>query len=105
MSDSCLICIVIAPAVEDIIVDWLLTNVPGRGFTCVPAYGHGEDPDRMSTTEKIVGHTRHVQLQIQCATRAEADSLLGQLAAAFPAVGMHYWIQAVIGHGRLGHDD
>ncbi len=105
MSDPCLICIVVAPAVEDIVVDWLLINAPGSGFTCVPAFGHGGDPDRMSTTEKIVGRTRRVQFQILCATRTEADALLEQLAAAFPAVAMHYWILTVVGHGRLGHDD
>lgn len=104
MNDPCLVCIVIAPAVEDIIVDWLLNNAPRRGFTCVPAFGHGENPDRMSTTEKIVGRARRVQIQILCANRTEADGLLEQLAAAFPAVVMHYWIQTAIGHGRLGHD-
>ena len=58
----------------------------------------------MSTTEKIVGRARRVQIQILCVNRAEAEGLLEQLATAFPAVAMHYWIQAVIGHGRLGHD-
>ncbi len=105
MNGPCLVCIVIAPAVEDIVVDWLLHNSPGQGFTCVPAFGHGEDPARMSTTEKIAGRARRVQIQILCADREQADGLLGQLAAAFPAVVMHYWIQAVIGHGRLGRED
>lgn len=104
MSDPCLVCIVIAPALEDVFVDWLLNHAPDRGFTCVPAFGHGEDPERMSTTEKIVGRARRVQIQILCANREEADGLLEQLAAAFPTVVMHYWIQAIISHGRLCHE-
>lgn len=103
MNDPCIVYIVIAPAIEDIVVDWLLGNVPQRGFTCVPAFGHGEDQEQMSTTEKIVGRVRRVQIEILCPNRPDADDLLARLGAAFPAVVMQYWIQAVIAHGRLGH--
>ena len=105
MSDPCITFIMITPAVEDMVVDWLLNDAPARGFTCVPAFGHGENIDRMSTTEKIVGRVKRVQIQILCDSRTEADSLLARLATAFPKVVMHYWIQAVVGHGRLGHED
>jgi Protein of unknown function (DUF3240) len=101
MSDPCIACLVIAPAVEDMVVDWLLSDAPTRGFTCTPAFGHGETPDRMSTTEKIAGRVRRVQIQILCTTRAEADGLLERLAATFPKVAIHYWIQPVLEHGRL----
>ncbi|MGR9089994.1 MAG: DUF3240 family protein [Gammaproteobacteria bacterium] len=105
MSDPCLACIMIAPAVEDTLVDWLLNDAPTRGFTCVPAFGHGEDTDRMSTTEKIVGRVKRVQIQILCASRAEATGLIERLATTFPKVAMHYWILAVLEHGHLGHRD
>ena len=84
MSESCMTCVVVPPALEDALVDWLLNDAPTRGFTCVPILGHGEAEKHMSVTEQIAGRVKRVQVQVLCGDRAEAEGLLGRLEAAFP---------------------
>ena len=102
MSDGYMVCVTVAPAFENILVDWLLNDTPRRGFTCIPVFGHGVATHSMSTMDEIVGRVKHVQFEVLCENRAHASDLIERLVTAFPNIELRYWIYPVLEQGKYG---
>lgn len=102
-SAEVLIILNIPPALEDAVVDWLLSRVGGTGFTSVSASGHSTSHDDLSVAEQVSGRQQRQQFQIQI----QADVVAGFLSDARDTLGgadIRYWVLPVIQTGRLGTD-
>jgi hypothetical protein len=100
MSEHCLLNLVVSPAVEDTVTDWLLTHEGVSGFSTYPISGHGSSEHAMSLAEQVAGKRRQVlfQLLLPCAA---GESLLAEIRRDFRGSGMHYWLMPVLESGHL----
>lgn len=98
--NECLLVIIVAPAVEDALVDWLLTCEGMNGFTGLKVDGHGTGNQRLSIAEQVTGRSR--KLMFQCHLSVEvAREIIEGLKRDFAGSGLHYWMVPVLEAGRL----
>ena len=95
-----LLSLVVAPAVEDALVDWLLEHEEVTGFTSFPINGHGASVHSMTASERVAGRRRMILFQSYM-PQAQACALLGELKTAFKGSGVHYWMTRLIAGGHL----
>lgn len=100
MSEHCLLNLVVSPAVEDTVTDWLLTRDELSGFSTYPISGHGSSEHAMSLAEQVAGKRKQVlfQLLMPCDPALE---LLKEIRRDFRGSGMHYWLMPVVESGHL----
>jgi len=95
-----LLTIIIAPDIEDIVVDWLLARDDLPGFSTMPIRGHGEHPEMMDLREQVAGRRARVLIQI-CVSASTAETVVEALRDAFPGTGIRYWVTPLEAFGRL----
>ena len=100
MESQTLLSLVVAPDIEDVIVDWLLERDEVSGFTSFPINGHGASLHAMSLAEQVAGRRRQILFQTHL-SRVEAEILLGDLKHDFAGSGMHYWLLPLAAGGHL----
>lgn len=100
MESQTLLSLVVAPDIEDVIVDWLLERDEVSGFTSFPINGHGASPHAMTLAEQVAGRRRQILFQTHL-PRSEADGLLADLKRDFAGSGMHYWLLPLAAAGHL----
>ncbi|MBU2038134.1 MAG: DUF3240 family protein [Gammaproteobacteria bacterium] len=87
------------PQQAEAIADWLLEqNLPG--FTSWQAFGHSNRNEQLSLSEQIQGKQKRTVISLHLPPQ-RADTLLQQLAAAFPQYDIHYWLQPLLACGAL----
>lgn len=98
--NDCLLSLVVNPAVEDAVTDWLLEQDAVSGFSKHPIAGHGSSERSMTLAEQVAGRQRQVlfQLQLPCTV---ARLLLEQIRTEFRGSGMHYWLVPVLDGGHV----
>jgi len=96
-----LLTINVAPALEDVVVDWLLGRGLDQGFTCYRVDGHGSDHERFSIAEQVRGRQRRVEFRVLLEEQAR-DALLESLAAEFFGADLFYFMTPVLQMGHLG---
>jgi hypothetical protein len=96
-----LLSLVVAPGVEDAMVDWLLEHKYVSGFTSYSINGHGASLHSMTAAERVAGHRRMILFQSYL-PRKRANTLLVELKLAFEGSGIHYWMTPLIQGGHLG---
>jgi hypothetical protein len=101
--DDCLLQLIIDPALEDALTDWLLDLEDIQGFSSVAASGHGASPHSMTLAEQVSGRQRRTLFMLNL-PRERAAWLLERFHAAFPDSGAHFWILPVLDSGTLGGD-
>jgi len=99
-SQNVLVVITSPPSLEGQIVDWLLSQDSGTGFSSVPVHGHSTRHDHLSVAEQVIGRQRRVQFQVQI-DGDRAESFIEELRAEFKGADMHYWVMPVLAAGRL----
>jgi len=99
--DDCLLQLIVDPALEDALTDWLLDLEDIRGFSSVAAFGHGASPRSMTLAEQVTGRQKRILFMLNL-PRERASWLLARFRAAFPDSGAHFWIVPVLESGRLG---
>lgn len=89
------------PALEPRIVELLLEHEPAvPGFTVLQGEGHGVDFSRASIREQVRGRVaRRVLLMVM--PESEAQALLAKLRSAVPNPQVTWWMERVLGFGRL----
>lgn len=97
--DTCLLTVIVAPAIEDAVVDWLLEQ-DVAGFTSMPVRGHGASPRSMALGEQVTGRSHRVMFQAHLDCDA-ARALAATLAREFEGSGIHYWLTPVLEGGHL----
>lgn len=91
--------LVCPPALEDDIVDGLLEEAGGLGFTSLAAFGHGTR-GAMTISEQVRGKQRRTLFEI-VGEGDELDALVATLRRRLPNAEIHYWIVPVRETGRL----
>lgn len=100
MSETCLLNLVVAPAVEDTVTDWLLVRDSVTGFSTYPISGHGSSEHAMSLAEQVAGKRKQILFQLLL-PRAQADPLIEEIRRDFHGSGMHYWLVPILDSGHL----
>lgn len=86
-----------SPALEEDVVDFLLTHPSVEGFTSFVAYGHGTRGD-LTVTEQVTGRRKRVQFEILM-NEDDVASVTQPLSTRF-GNDVRYWQLPVYG---LGH--
>ena len=100
MEKSVLISIVVAPTIEDTVVDWLLEENHIPGFTSFAVDGHGSSTHSMSIGEQVAGRKKQVLFQFYL-PESEMAGVVDGLKSSFGGTGLHYWVTPVLDSGRL----
>lgn len=97
---ECLLTLIVTPAIENAVVDWLLERNDIAGFTSAPISGHGSSLNALSTAEQVAGRQRQVQFQLHL-SEATAHKIITDASRDFHGSGMHYWLVPVLASGHL----
>jgi hypothetical protein len=100
MKSEALLSLVVAPDIEDVIVDWLLEREAVSGFTSYPINGHGASIHAMTLAEQVAGRRRQMLFQTHL-PQAQAEGLLADLKRDFAGSGIHYWMVPLSACGHL----
>jgi hypothetical protein len=100
-SEQVLVVITSPPSLESQLVDWLLSQEGGIGFSSTAVNGHSARHDHLSIAEQVSGRQRRLQFQVQLAGH-RLDRFLNTLKAEFGGADLHYWVVPVIAGGHLG---
>jgi len=99
--DQVLVVLASPPALESQLVDWLLSQEDGAGFSSSAIHGHSTRHDHLSIAEQVSGRQRRQQFQIQLPS-ARLDAFLEALQSEFSGADLHYWAIPVLAGGHLG---
>jgi Protein of unknown function (DUF3240) len=101
LPDQVLVTITSPPSLESQIVDWLLSQDDGIGFSSAAIHGHSTRHDHLSIAEQVSGRQKRIQFQIQM-SGSTLDRFIEMLTADFGGADLHYWVVPVIAGGHLG---
>ena len=88
------------PSLEIQLVDWLLSQNSGAGFSSMKINGHSTRHDHLSIAEQVSGRQRRVQFQVQLGSGA-LDQFLESLKREFAGADLHYWVVPLLAGGHL----
>lgn len=91
----------VAPDLEDTIVDWLLSQQPGIGFTGFPVFGHSTDHAHLNPREQVSGRAKRQQFQVQL-KQSDLEDFLQAADKTLGAVDARYWVLPIFAFGHLG---
>ncbi len=96
-----LLSIIVSPAIEDGLIDWLLAAEDVTGFTRFPVSGHGSSAhSSMSPAEQVAGSRRKTLFQTHL-PQPQALRLIKKLEQDFGNCGVHYWLTPLLAGGHL----
>ncbi len=98
--DEALLSLVFPPALNDLLVDWLLEQPEVKGFISLPVNGHGGSEHSMSAAEKVAGYRKGAMIQTHMPQK-KACELLRRLKKVFHGSDIHYWMTPLIVGGHL----
>lgn len=101
LTQQVLVVVTSPPALESQLVDWLLIEEGGAGFSSSVIHGHSTRHDHLSVAEQVSGRQRRLQFQIQLDTSRQG-AFLESLEANFGGADLHYWVLPVLAGGHLG---
>lgn len=96
----CLLYLIVSPAAEDAVAEWLLEDEAVTGFSSTPIAGHGSSEASMTLAEQVAGRRRRVMFFTHLGVD-EAEALLGRLRRDFAGADIHYWTTPVSAFGHL----
>ena len=100
--DQVLVVLNVPPSLEQDVVDWLLAQPNGSGFTSRPVHGHSARHKDLSPAEQVSGRQRRLQFEIHMAG-ASVDIFLTSARDQFGRADAHFWVLPVIAAGHLNH--
>ena len=100
MTTQVLLSLITPPAIEGMVVDWLLEHNELSGFTSFEVDGHGSSVNSMSLSEQVRGRRREIMFQVYL-DETLSKVIIEKLKADFSGTGIHYWIVPVVEQGRL----
>jgi hypothetical protein len=97
---ECLLAIILTPALEEDLVDWLLGQEHLSGFSSMPISGHGTGQTALSIAEQVTGRQRKVMFHVHGSESILRD-VLADLKVNFKGTGIHYWLMPLLEGGHL----
>ncbi len=102
MADSSRYCLTLIcpPTVEEKLLDVLLVQAGGEVFTSTSTHSHGSGQQRLSATEKVMGRSRAMQINVLLTTE-EFGQLRDLLQRDFAGTGVRYWATPLAFEGEF----
>lgn len=101
--ETVLLSIILNPALEESLIDWLLGRNDVSGFSSFPINGHGSHAGKMNMSEQVAGRQQQIMVQVQT-SRIIADSMIQDLKRDYGGTDFHYWLVPVLDADHLGMD-
>ncbi|MCQ8104133.1 DUF3240 family protein [Methylomonas sp. SURF-2] len=98
--DTYLITINVPPALEEAVVDCLLTFETAQGFSSFPVNAHDHRNQDLSIAEQVSGRQRKIRFQMYI-DKDDVSAFLTKIKACFAGAGLHYWVVPVLEHGEI----
>lgn len=92
--DECLLVLIVTPAIENAVVDWLLDNDDIAGFSSAPINGHGVSEHSLTPAEQVAGRQKQIMFQMHVSDTA-AEKIIDAARRTFSGSGIHYWVTSV----------
>ncbi|PPD31171.1 MAG: hypothetical protein CTY19_14730 [Methylomonas sp.] len=99
-TEQFLVTINVSTALEEAMVDCLLTFESAQGFSSFPVNAHDHRNHGLSVSEQVTGRQRKMRFQMFI----ESDhlpALLSTLKNDFTGSGLHYWVMPVLEHNEI----
>jgi hypothetical protein len=93
----------VPPELERAVVDWLLEQTGGAGFTSFAVSGHSTSHEGLSISEQVMGSQRRQLFQVQVSASAVKD-LLADAREKLGAADIRYWVLPVVQAGRFADE-
>ena len=97
--NRCILTLIALPAMEDELIDWLLSKQSISGFTSQSAHGHGSN-HAMSLAEQVAGRRKQIAFLIEL-DQPLADNVIRELKNDFSGTGLHYWLSPLLKSGTI----
>ena len=91
------------PALEERVIDWLLTRDDVATFTAYAVDAHGAGHEALSVAEQVSGRQRRIEVRVELPAAA-LDGWLEALGNAFGAADVRYFVTPILRSGRLRAD-
>ena len=88
------------PALEEALVDWLLSLDAGPRFTTISIDGHGMDLEGLTIAEQVTGRKRMRLFQVE-ASLEQAGVIVARLRRDFAGAQIRFWMTPVLEAGSL----
>ena len=88
------------PTLEEKLLDALLMLPQVEIFTSTPTAAHGLTPNRLSSSEQVLGRALVTQVQMLLAA-PDKDLVLEMLQREFKGAGIRYWITPIRQEGKI----
>ncbi|MCQ8128623.1 DUF3240 family protein [Methylomonas rivi] len=98
--DTYLITINVSPALEEAVVDCLLTFETAQGFSSFPVNAHDHRNRGLSVAEQVTGRQRKIRFQMYI-DKEDVSAFITKIKANFTGTGLHYWVVPVLEHGEI----
>jgi len=99
-SDTFFVTINVASALEEAMVDCLLTFETAQGFSSFTINAHDHRNRGLSLMEQVTGRQRKVRFQMYI-DKELLSPLLAKIKSEFSGTGLHYWVVPVLEHGEI----
>lgn len=87
-------------ALEEAIVDCLLTFESEHGFSSFPVFAHDHRNEGLSLAEQVSGRQKRLRFQMYV-EEAVLTALLARLREEFSGAGIRYWVMPVAANGTI----
>lgn len=92
--------IICTAAIEEKLLDLMLTSFPDDVFTSAPIASHGTLPGHMSAIEQVIGRSGSVCVQILVSAE-ESVTLQALLHRDFAGTGIRFWATSLVVDGEI----
>lgn len=100
MNKDRLVILNVPSALEEDVVDCLLTLESEHGFTSFPLNVHHHENKGLSLAEQVSGRQKQICFQIHV-DEDGATLLLKQLKEEFAGAGIQYWVMPMLGSSEI----
>ncbi len=101
--EDVLLVLSVRPALEELMVDWLMAWRRDAGFSSMRVAEHNARHDHLTPAEQVTGTQTRVQFQVRV-PREQQDELLAAARESFAGADVHYWVLPLLGGGDLRRD-
>ncbi len=99
-AEMLLITLHVPPALEESIVDCLLTFESEHGFSSSTVYLHDHLNEGLSVAEQVSGRQKKIRFQMIIA-KQDKDALINKLRDTYSNSGIRYWITPILNQGKI----
>ncbi len=99
-ADSLLVSFNAPPALEEMLVDWLLEFDPEQRFASYTVNEHNGDHSQLSLAEQVTGRQKQVRFELILA-KDRYEGFMDKFRMDFSGSGIHYRVVPVLSQGRF----